>query len=772
MTNNPILEQALKFARMGLFVHPCREIDGKPYIDGKGETKTPLVKSPYSKDWDEKSTTDETQIIEWWTRKPNALIGIDCKKSNLFVIDIDNHPEKGKNGFDTFSKLGINDSGAWHSKTASGGNHIVFSGVGFTSTSTFGIDTRGQSEDGKSSYFIAPPSVIPGVGEYVFLDEWVEKPAPVTPEILEILSELRKKDKKVNKGLGTGKKNLSRSTLEFIANGSDPSTRNNRLYNAACDMKGCGYTFEEAKDRLLPIWLKLGKSEGEADSTIESAYSEEREPASKIDYDEKDNPEVAEALIGSVLRDENIFSALRDYLEPEDFYYDAHRYAWYAFKSLLEKGVIIDFITFESELKYTNHLQDFESKVTGKKGTEAILDLINGEKINTEHALSYAKLIKHASASRKSILLLENTASALRSHKITYDRAIEIVFSESEKISSQYGLKTRATISAKEAVAQSRKQIEMVKSGQFKYYPSGLVDLDKYIYGFVGGRLYIVAARPGKGKTTLATTIAYNDGIVLNKHVVFFTLEMSVVEIVNKLASSITGIPSDRIMFGKFNTGEEDKCEEAFKIIENSRIHFNDSRGLTIPKLRSEVRALKEADKVNIVILDQLNFMDAQIVGNVSKSDKLDWIAHRLKDITSDYDVPVILAHQMNRSGEASKDKTGLMKDNRSQQKETNNLSALEQAGEKPADAVIFIEHKEFFNEQTKKMEILESWLNLVKYRHGASGIIPVKFNGQFSRFEDFQNANIKDILNYREANKDQFQFSEDELPDWAREDA
>jgi len=190
--DNNLLNKALEYADMGFAIFPCREIDGMPFTDKKGRIKVPRAKSPYTHNGLLDSTTDRKQIIEWWKKYPNACIGIDCGKSNLFVIDID--VKKGKDGINNYMSLGISDTGAWQSRTPSMGIHIIFTGEGKTSTNErTGIDTRGTG-----GYFIAPPSIVVNQGSYVALRGWKNPPQEISEQILDKLG-CSKKERIKNK---------------------------------------------------------------------------------------------------------------------------------------------------------------------------------------------------------------------------------------------------------------------------------------------------------------------------------------------------------------------------------------------------------------------------------------------------------------------------------------------------------------------------------------------------------------------------------------------
>ncbi|PKN91229.1 MAG: hypothetical protein CVU44_20155 [Chloroflexi bacterium HGW-Chloroflexi-6] len=276
--NYSTLESAMQYAARGWHVFPCREKPGEPYQDKKGNLVTPREKTPYTANGLYDSSTDPVKIQRWWKKWPDALIGVNCGKSGLFVVDLDT--KHGKDGVAVFSRLGLDDEGALHSRTPAGGLHIIFSGVGKNSSGKSGIDTRGEG-----GYFIAPPSVILDgefPGGYVNLDDWSRQPAPLPAGLLEAIArenEVAKGKQADHSAPDNHKGKLSRQTLEFIAQGAGAGERNERLFRAACDLAGSGYSHVEAETLLLPVADLIGTPRDEAMSTIKSAFSKSRVPA-------------------------------------------------------------------------------------------------------------------------------------------------------------------------------------------------------------------------------------------------------------------------------------------------------------------------------------------------------------------------------------------------------------------------------------------------------------------------------------------------------------
>jgi hypothetical protein len=127
-SNYSMLQAALQYAQRGWYVFPCREKPGEAYQDKTGKTILPKEKSPYISRGLNDATLDPAKIKTWWKKWPGALIGVNCGLSGLFVVDLDT--KHGKDGVGEFARLGMDDAGALHSQTASGGRHIVFCGTG------------------------------------------------------------------------------------------------------------------------------------------------------------------------------------------------------------------------------------------------------------------------------------------------------------------------------------------------------------------------------------------------------------------------------------------------------------------------------------------------------------------------------------------------------------------------------------------------------------------------------------------------------------------
>lgn len=258
--DNLLLVAALEYAEIGWSIFPTRSIDGEPYHKN-GKLITPLAKSPYTKRGLHDSSTDPEQIRAWWSKYPDAGIGLNCGASKVFSIDIDNHLVGKESGLSYFMSLGIPHDKAWQSLTPSGGIHLIYSdpnGIGRTSTD----NNRQVDQRGVGGYVILPPSSIFVIntvkkmevvdGEdvttlemvkekraYTKIRDWTGSPMEITGSYLNLLNK--------NKG----RKNIE---VDFTSYASNISKKDEeRVFDAMRTMP-----VEIAHDR--DAWVAIGMS--------------------------------------------------------------------------------------------------------------------------------------------------------------------------------------------------------------------------------------------------------------------------------------------------------------------------------------------------------------------------------------------------------------------------------------------------------------------------------------------------------------------------------
>lgn len=700
MTN--MLNEALGYAKRGWYVFPCREKPGSSF-QRNGETVIPTEKQPYVSKGLNDATLDEEQITAWWKMWPNAMIGINAGKSGLFVVDID---KKKVNGFDTYSKWAINDSAGLMSVTPSGGTHIIFSGKGKSSTNAeTGIDTRGEG-----GYFIAPPSkIIEGsiTGEYKVFNDWSKAPGVIPDGLMGRLFP----DKTVEyvrgeiKAYSNGeKKQLSRATLNFFANGAKSGERNSTLFKVLADFAGCGYTQEEAREAVQPIALRIGLSGGEFEQVLTHAYSKPRSPsipdsiqekilsgdksvASKITPEEQGI--IEKALLACMMTDNSVIPIIQDILVYQDFQILSNKYIYKIILKIYNTGQKVDFVTVSSELQ----------KETDKISLNDITTIVNNYFIDPEAAGSYANIVREKSSMRKIESLMDNKEYYMKKGGL-----IEIISTIEKDISDialYGGAKSTNILTGEQAALSVIEQTKLLASGQIQQLKTGFTIFDNEVGGFYSNELIIGAGRAGDGKSALGLTLLNNMAINDNKSVLMFSLEMSTHETLCRLICQMTGIPYKRVYQGKMSEKEWKEYREAFDRISSSKLYFDDTYGITVPEMRSKIRKMVNSKKIDFIIIDQLE----QIKGyeGMAQHIRLDSIGYDIKNFTKEFDIPILLNHQLNRASTDRKLKNVELQ-----------LSDLNQAGEKPANQVWAITHK-----KDEHDTIIQSKIKMLKNRNG-----------------------------------------------------
>lgn len=729
-----MVDEALNYSKRGWYVFPCREKPGSPFVRN-GETVTPTEKTPYVAKGLNSATLDEDQIRSWWKMWENALIGVNAGKSGLFVVDID---RKQVNGLDTFTSWNINDSAGLQSITPSGGMHIVFSGSGKSSTNPkTGIDTRGEG-----GYFIAPPSkIVEGdyCGEYKTFNDWSKPPGIIPDGLMGKLfpNETREYVRGNTISYDGEKKQLSRATLTFLADGAMEGERNSVLFKVLADFSGCGYSQEHTREAVMPVCVRIGLSSGEFETVLEHAYSKPRtasipdsiqekimaggkDVASRITPDEE--VAIEEGLIACMIVENELIPIVKDILYFDDFQSLKNRYIFKAINRLHSSGMKVDYITLSSEI----------TKETSKITLEKFSTMLSDYFIDTANAMSYALIIKEKSSTRKLESVFDNKSKYLRLGLIDGIGALE---KDVTDISIEGGIRSTSVLDSKQATDMVVERTTKLINGEITLLKTGFIKYDNEVGGFFPEELLIIAGRAGDGKSAMSLSICNNVCFVQNKAALFFTLEMSTHETICRLVCQLTGIPFDIVYTGKMNPPQWKQYNVAIKKIATSKLLFDDTFGISIPELRSKIRKA-QSKGIELIVIDQLE----QISGNRSTAPhlRLDEISYDIRNMAREFGIPIILNHQQNRGVTDRKLKNV-----------DPILSDLNQAGEKPATQVWFIQHI-----KDEDGNILRSRIVMSKNRNGPKINFPVTFVGERMLFgnpttqeeeDDFKKDNILD---------------------------
>ena len=433
--------------------------------------------------------------------------------------------------------------------------------------------------------------------------------------------------------------------------------------------------------------------------------------------------ELEEAVLGALMLDNEALSDTIDILKPEYFYKMEHQKIFDAIIILFNESKPVDILTIIEQLKKSGELESIG-------GAFYITQLTNNvaSSANTEY---HARIIVEKFIQRSLIQISSNII------KDSFDETIDVFDllsnAEQELFSVTEGSLRKSYSKMSELISSAINNIEELKNKEdgLSGVPSGFSRLDRVTSGWQKSDLVIIAARPGMGKTALALTMCRNIAINHKTPIGIFSLEMSTDQLVNRLISSESEIPSNKLRKGNLEEYEFVQLHEKIKDLAEAPIYIDDTPGLSVFELRAKARRLVKNHGVKIIIVDYLQLMTAggNKIGN--REQEISTISRSLKGIAKELKIPVIALSQVNRGVES-----------RTSTSKRPILADLRESGaiEQDADIVTFIYRPEYYkiyewensDDSRGQAEII-----IAKHRNGALENIRLKFINTLAKFSD-----------------------------------
>ncbi len=446
--------------------------------------------------------------------------------------------------------------------------------------------------------------------------------------------------------------------------------------------------------------------------------------------------ELEEIVLGSILTDSTAYEKIAMLLNADCFYFPENAIIYQACKTLFTKSYPIDLMTVAEELIKVGKIDDVG-------GILRLSDLTNliGSTANIEY---HAKILFQKYLQRQVIALSNNAINS------AYNEATD-PFELCEKLSLSISrltenLKTNKISHLSEVALQTI--IEMrdnaTKDLTHLGLTSGLNKIDSITLGFCKPDLIIIAGGTSEGKSTLALQIAKH--VSMAQKVAFFSLEMSSRQLVWKIFSSEINASVAQIRKGKLNSEQWKKLEgEIYEEMQQSNFYLYDEGGLSIFDLISICRSLKAKQGLDMIVIDYLQLLTAH-GGDMKfgiREQEINFISKKLKVLAKELDIPVIALSQLSRIEKGTK--------------RLYKLSDLRESGaiEQDADGVMFVFRPHYhgimdMNVNGEDMVFGEddTIIQFAKWRLGETGITMLKFNKEYSRFEDNYYEN-KETVNF-----------------------
>lgn len=426
------------------------------------------------------------------------------------------------------------------------------------------------------------------------------------------------------------------------------------------------------------------------------------------------NIDAEKSLLGAVLIDEETLADISEHVTIKDFYEKRHSTIYNAMMNLYEKHKPVDLLTLTDELKRKKELDII--------GGSAYLTELTNYVPTSAHAEAYAELVAQKAIRRRLIKASSDISELGYNEETTTQELLEKAESELFSVSDQ-SLK-QDIVSIESILTESFDRMEELhrNKGTLRGVRTGYRDLDTMTAGLQRSDLIVLASRPAMGKTTLVTNLAYNVATVAKQPVLFFSLEMSKEQLVDRMLADASGVDAWNIRTGNLSDDDFSKLSEAMGELAEAQIFIDDTPGLSVLEMRTKARRANHEQQLGLVIVDYLQLMQGSNRDNGNRVQEVGEISRGLKLIARELNVPVIALSQLSRSVEA-----------RSPQ--IPQLADLRESGsiEQDADIVMFIYREAYYNPETERENITD--LFIAKHRNGPTGKVELYFNPERLRF-------------------------------------
>ncbi len=428
--------------------------------------------------------------------------------------------------------------------------------------------------------------------------------------------------------------------------------------------------------------------------------------------------EAEESVLGSMMLSRNAVGEVLEIVHAEDFYREAHEKICAAILDLFSRGEPIDAITVGDELNRRGHLEDV--------GGHPTLYTLVSSVPTAANAAYYARIVaEHATLRR---LIDAATQIAQEAYDVPGDvesainRAEELIYAVAARRVGQDFRPIR------ELLAESIEQLETLasRSSDVTGVPTGFADLDVLTSGFQAGNLVLVAARPAMGKSSLVMNVAHHVALTERLPVVCFSLEMSWMEIVQRLICAEARVDTKKLRTGHLTEADWTRVSNAVGRLAEAPLFIDDTPSISMGEIRAKCRRIKQKHGLGLVVVDYIQLMSSsrRIENRVQEVAE---ISRSMKILAKELDLPVVAVSQLSRNPEQA----GRGGDRRPRLADLRESGALEQ----DADIVIFVYRDEVYNPETTKRG--EAELIIAKHRNGPTGSIDLAFLGQYTKFAD-----------------------------------
>ncbi len=463
------------------------------------------------------------------------------------------------------------------------------------------------------------------------------------------------------------------------------------------------------------------------------------------------NVEAEQALLGAMLVNNDAFYRVSDFLKAQHFHEPLHRKIFEVAGELIRMGKMANPVTLKTFLPA-------DEKV-GEMTVSHYLARLAAEAVNVINAVDYGRAIYDLATRRALITVGEDMVNIAYDAPVDMSPAAQIEDAERRLFElAETGRYDGGFESFSDAVKTA---IDMAaaayqRDGHLSGIATGLRDLDARMGGLQASDLVILAGRPGMGKTSLATNIAFNvaaayepetqaDGTIKARNggvIGFFSLEMSSEQLATRIISEQAEVPSSKIRRGDLTEADFEKLVVCTQTLQKIPLYIDQTGGISIAQLAARARRLKRQRGLDVLVIDYVQLMQGSSKASAqNRVQEITEITTGLKALAKELNVPIIALSQLSRQVESRDDKRPL-------------LSDLRESGsiEQDADVVLFVYREEYYLKNKEPKPGTDDYIKwetdmntargkaeviIAKQRHGPTGSVALSFVGEFTRFSD-----------------------------------
>lgn len=421
-----------------------------------------------------------------------------------------------------------------------------------------------------------------------------------------------------------------------------------------------------------------------------------------------------ESLLGAMLLSRDAVAAAAEVVTAASFYKPAHGHIYDAITTLSAQGEPVDPVTVADELRRADLLDQL--------GGPSILLSLQANTPATSNASRYAHIVEDHALLRRLIGVAGEIA------EMGYGLPDDVVKTLDEAETMVYDLSqnriTDSTAELRDLLPETLTRIEMLydRGDAITGTPSGYADLDELTSGLQPEALIVVGARPAMGKTAFALGMASNAAMHAGKPVLYFSLEMSRLELSQRLLSAEARVDSRRMATGRLEDSDWTKITGAVGRLAEAPLWLDDNPNVSIAEIRGKARRLaSKVGELGLVVVDYVQLMTGRTNAE-NRQVEVAEISRGLKILARELHCPVVALAQLNRGLEQRADKRPLLSDLRES-------GALEQ----DADVVIFLYRDEIYNPESPDTGTAEVLIS--KHRSGPLGMTRLAFLSHYTRF-------------------------------------